>query len=528
VLATTLLAWAGRPRGAPYARAALGRWAALFGIAAGSAWCRRSPARQSLLEAVTAAAGVVSAVGLWQHLELPGLAIPVISAPGSTFGNRNLAAEAVALSLPLGRRGAGARSSRGRRLAIVAALALRWSTWPPPRARGLAGRRGGPGDRGAAGAAAAVARGRRRRRWRWRRRRRWAVLVPPPANERSASDPKRFGSAAAVVESSVDARSVALRTRLGLWRRTVALVREHPLTGVGPGNWPGPFSAPGRAGRNARRRAERDAGPAAGARRSAGAHRRDRAPGLAALLALGAGVVVTARRRLGGDRRVTAAAAGTLVASMGAGLTGFPLEMPATLALAGLALGLLAPEPGRAPSGRARVAAGGAGGRAGPVRGRARRGAPERQLPAGPGPSGRSTAIRVRRAPSWPWPSWPGWVPARGTTSAPSSRAPRPRSRLQRAAEAARWAEQAIAREPFSPNGWTILASAKLAGSDPAGARAAAGRALGAAGGRPAGAGHGRAGRAPAGRSERCARVDRDRLAARAAITTPGDRTTRP
>ena len=57
----------------------------------------------------------MSAIGLWQHLDLTALPIPVLSAPGSTFGNRNLAAEAVGRVLadpPMGERlGVAARAS---------------------------------------------------------------------------------------------------------------------------------------------------------------------------------------------------------------------------------------------------------------------------------------------------------------------------------------------------------------------------------------------------------------------------------
>ena len=43
-----------------------------------------------------------SLIGLLQHLRLLPLPIPTISVPGSTFGNRNVAAEAVAMAIPFG------------------------------------------------------------------------------------------------------------------------------------------------------------------------------------------------------------------------------------------------------------------------------------------------------------------------------------------------------------------------------------------------------------------------------------------
>jgi hypothetical protein len=125
VLATSAIAWiaaAGRPVGAPYAVAALARWGSLFGLACGASVLADVPEeRQRLLEAVTLAATAVAAIGLAQHLEILPLAIPVISTPGSTFGNRNVAAEAIAMALPLGLGAAlGARRRDGRLLSFLA------------------------------------------------------------------------------------------------------------------------------------------------------------------------------------------------------------------------------------------------------------------------------------------------------------------------------------------------------------------------------------------------------------------------
>ena len=102
VLASGIVASHTAP-GAPYGFAVLCRWAALFGLVCGVAATGGTVAsRVGILQAATASAAVVSAIGLLQHVELLSLRIPVISAPGSTFGNRNLGAEAVALSIPLG------------------------------------------------------------------------------------------------------------------------------------------------------------------------------------------------------------------------------------------------------------------------------------------------------------------------------------------------------------------------------------------------------------------------------------------
>src|SRR5205823_2096188 len=134
---------------------------------------------------------------------------------------------------------------------------------------------------------------------------------------------------------------------LGLWRRTVTMVRDHLWAGVGPGNWPVYFP------RYAEPGASRDGVlSATTAPRQAHDDLLERAAetglvGLGALLVLGAGVATSARRRLAveGARTSAAAASGALVALVGAGVTGFPLEMPATLALGGLALGLVVPAP---------------------------------------------------------------------------------------------------------------------------------------------------------------------------------------
>ncbi|HTB73177.1 MAG TPA: hypothetical protein VK762_08025, partial [Polyangiaceae bacterium] len=131
VIATTLASWIaalGREPGAPYALDAFARSASCLGLACGaSVIAGDGDARQRVLEAVTTAAGAVAAVGILQHFEWSPLVIPVISTPGSTFGNRNFAAETMAMALPLGvgaatgarRRGTGAVAC-----ALGASLAL--------------------------------------------------------------------------------------------------------------------------------------------------------------------------------------------------------------------------------------------------------------------------------------------------------------------------------------------------------------------------------------------------------------------
>jgi tetratricopeptide (TPR) repeat protein len=474
------VAWAaGRP--APYALDAFARWAALLGVAAGATVVAVERAdRQRLLEAVAGGAAVVSLIGLVQHLELARLPLPVISAPGSTFGNRNLAAEAVAMALPLGCAAAAGAGSAGVRRALAAAVGLSLVYLGATRARGawlgaalglatllLVWRPRLPRRAAllAAGAAALAAA---------------AAILPGRINPMYVHDAKRYASGADVVSASFDPQSTALRTRLGLWRRGLALWRDHPLLGVGPGNWPVLFP------RYAEPGASRDGvltlwvGP-----RQAHDDLLERAgetglvglSGLAAF-AVAAVLVVRARLRSAPDERpATAAAAGALAALAGSGLTGFPLEMPATIGLAGLALGLLAPAAAPAPRTRAAriVAVVGAvalmlvaGVRAERrLRGNALLGEGERAL-RDPRPEG---ALRALPALGRAAALTPG-------TFAVHARTAEALLRLGRHAEAADAIRRALGLEPLAPNGWATLAAAELGAGHPMEARASAARAL--------------------------------------------------
>ena len=98
-----VIAAARRPPGAPYALAEIVRLLAMIGMAAAAAQAVRDPQwRRRLFDGVHVGAGIVSLLGLLQHVELLPFALPVISVPGSTFGNRNMAAEAVAMAMPFG------------------------------------------------------------------------------------------------------------------------------------------------------------------------------------------------------------------------------------------------------------------------------------------------------------------------------------------------------------------------------------------------------------------------------------------
>jgi O-antigen ligase len=480
VLATTVLSWAVAargPAGAPYAVPAVARWAALFGIAGAAAVLARDAGwRQTLLEAATWTAAVVSAVGLWQHLELAPLPIPVISAPGSTFGNRNLAGEAIALCLPLGLGAVAGAEGRGTRLALIGALGLSLVYLAATRTRGAwlgagAGaltavlllrprltRAAALAALGAVALAATVA------------------LLPGPTNPRDVGDTKRRATGVEVAQASFDPQSIALRTRFGLWRRTLAMWGEHPVWGVGPGNWPVFFPRYAEPGAAADGVLTAKLAP-----RQAHDDLLERAAetglvGLLALVALAAVLVILVRRRLRSpaDRPSTAAAAGALIALAGTGATGFPLEMPATLALGGLALGLTAAGGTEAPRRAAWIALPlaaalilGAAWRAqGELRGSIWLRRADRAF------AGRTLEGATRALP----------LLERAAAAAPSAFAvhftkAQVLLRLRRPAESEEAARRALAIESFSPYAWAALAAAQLEHGDAPAARMSAARA---------------------------------------------------
>ena len=356
VVATTALAALAatfRPLGAPYGAAALARWGCLFGLACAVIVLDDVPdERQRVLETITIAAAAVAAIGLLQHIDRMPLFIPVLSRPGSTFGNRNQAAEAMAMALPFGLSAAiGARPGTVR-AAMLGSVALELVLLAVTRTRGA-------WLGGACGLTAAVILIRPR----WSRLSivtavgavavaGLAAAIPGRVNSYDVGDRKRTSAVLQVLEEGFDARSTALKTRLGLWRRSLAMVREHPIVGIGPGNWPVVFP------RYAEPGATRDGvlSPTL-APREAHNDFLERAAetgflGLAALGLLSAAATSAVRRRLQStneETRVSAAGAGgALVALAVLSLTSFPLEMPATIALAGLALGMIAAKGDRA------------------------------------------------------------------------------------------------------------------------------------------------------------------------------------
>ena len=398
LLLTTVIAacaaWARGSPGAPYAGVELGRWLAVVGVGLAAAQASVDDRwRRRLLTSIQASAGLVSIIGLLQHLQILPLAIPIISVPGSTFGNRNIAAEAVAMSLPFGigllalrrRPSAEADAAADSPAPILFLLAVEVVYLSATRTRGAW-----------LGAAAGIAV------FLWLRRRAlprsaWGVaaalgvaalaaaVIPGRSIPRDLADTKRFESGEHVVREALDPSSPVVRARLGLWRRTLAMYRAHPWLGVGPGNFVVFFPRYAEPGA----RAEGVMSPDTVPRR---AHQdllerlAETGPlGLGALLSVyAAALAIAIRRARGADRddvaaprplagasderqgkaALAAAAAGALVALLACGLTGFPLAMPATALLLGVSLGLLAGEGARDRAAPAVAAARGARARA--------------------------------------------------------------------------------------------------------------------------------------------------------------------
>jgi O-antigen ligase len=492
VLATTAISWmaaAGRSLGAPYAVDAVARWASLFGLACGaSVLADAQDARQRVLEVVAATAGLVAAIGLLQHLEVIPLSIPVISTPGSTFGNRNAAAEVMAMASPLTLGAAFGSDRREARWAILASLGLELVFLAVTRTRGA-----WLGAAFGLGAALLVV---RHRPSRISVGITFGVLVavgiaasvPGRFNPRDSGDRKRYSGVVEVLEEGFDARSTALRTRFGLWRRTVKMIREQPLLGVGPGNWPVVFP------RYAEPGATRDGVLSATlAPRQVHNDVLERTAetgivGLAGLgvLVAGAGLAVARRlrRHQEGDADAAAAgSAGALVALVVVSAASFPCEMPGTIALAGIALGLVAPEPqtGPASSGArsrrlawAATALGLAMLVCAAVRAERRvRGSrwlavAERALHRDAGSIGAAEAMGALNY---------------SLAAAPDDYRARLRTaqmllRERRSAASAGAARQAIALEPYAPNAWAALAASELEAGDPEASRADAAYAI--------------------------------------------------
>jgi O-antigen ligase len=510
VLASSFIAWlaaAGRSYGSPYAVDAFARVLSLFGLACGASVLADRPAeRRRVIDTITIGAAVVAAVGLLQHVEALPLSIPVISTPGSTFGNRNAGAEVMAMALPFGVAAVTAERPRAGRMLMLAATVLELVYLAVTRTRGA-------WVGAACGLFAALVLARDR----WPRRSLVVGLValaaavaaaslPGRFNPRDANDRKRYSGVIEVLEGGVDAHSTALRTRFGLWRRTLGIVREHPLFGVGPGNWPVEFP------RHAEPGASRDGVLSATlAPRQAHNDLLERAaetglPGLAALVWLAWAAARATRARLRACamaddearddelRAATASAAGALVSLTVLGLASFPLETPGTLAIGGLALGLIAVDTSARGEARRKDAAPNA--RAEDRSPRSKDGAPRpvagRALVAAALGFVLCAGVRAEervRASRWLGVAERAMRPngAAGLTTAlwavelalrvaPNDYRARLRKaqvllRLDRPIESAVAARHVTALEPYSPNGWAALAAAELEAGKTAAAR---------------------------------------------------------
>jgi O-antigen ligase len=500
VLVTSAVAWlAAPPHGVPYAASAMARWGVLFGLACGASVIADAPrARGLVLQALTISAAIVALAGLLQHIGAMPFVIPVISTPGSTFGNRNIAAEVMAMTLPLGLGAAAVAQRSDERGVFYVAILLELSYLAVTRARGAW-----------LGALCGIIATLWIVRPRWSRVSIAAALgamvaaglfasLPGSFNAHDAGDRKRYSGIVELFQEGFDPHATALRTRLGLWRRTLSMVRDHPWFGVGPGNWPVEFP------RYAEPGAARDGVLSATlAPRQAHDDLLERAaetgvPGLAALGLLAWSVAATARRRLRtcdrDTRAVAAGAAGALLALMALSVASFPLEMPGTLAMSGIALGLVGPTaktPTKAADARAavpeerrspaRLAAASASLAVGlvvvsicgiraerSVRSSRWLGAAERAMRQERGVAGLSEALEsLNRA-----------LEARPADYRAQLRRSQVLLRLGQFAESAQAAGRAVAVEPYAPNAWAALAAAELASGDHEAARREATRAL--------------------------------------------------
>jgi len=506
------------PPGAPYAGVELARLVAMLAIAAGAARAAADARwRSRLTDAIAVSAGVVALLGLLQHLRLLPFTLPVISVPGSTFGNRNMAGEAVAMSIPFSLAalrfrpaGAGPDGARARAAWPVAALlVLELVYLAVTRTRGA-------WLGGALGVAVVFA---------VRRpplpRAAWLALVPLGGavllaallpgrwSPLDARDFKRYEPGAEVMREAVDPLSPVARTRVGLWRRTLALYAERPLTGIGPGNFPIWFP------RKAEPGAARDGVMAARVipRRPHDElleRLAETGPfGLAALLAVYLAAVVAAFRWQRASRGVppdggadvsradaAAAAAASLAAGFTSGLTAFPLAMPATTLLSGVALGFLAtldPRPSHplaptavSPASRpstpgwgaiapalalgALVVAGAALWASRALAASYWRGQAERALAARDTKAGATEALRLLARADGAGAAGAGfWIGLRTAQAA---------LKLGDGAAATEAADRALALEPWSPHAWGLRGAGRLAAGDAAGAADDARRAL--------------------------------------------------
>ncbi|HEU4698494.1 MAG TPA: O-antigen ligase family protein [Gemmatimonadales bacterium] len=197
-----------------------------------------------LLAGLAAAAVLGAATGLVQAygLHVPGLddLISQSRAPGGTFGNRNFLAHLMAIAFPAvlwatlrARRGWGALLGVAGAALVACALVLTRS-----RAAWL-----GFGATGTLLAVELLLRGRLRSSATWRRRAQAVALALAAGAAAALALPNTLDwrSDNPYVESLTGVanfREGSGRGRLIQWRNTMGMVEDHPLLGVGAGNWP--------------------------------------------------------------------------------------------------------------------------------------------------------------------------------------------------------------------------------------------------------------------------------------------------
>ena len=331
-----------------------------------------------------------------------------------------------------------------------------------------------------------------------------AAVVPGRSTARDALDAKRHQPGQRLLLDAVDPRTPVARTRLGLWRRTLALAGGHPIVGIGPGNFAVLFPLVAEPGA----RADGVLSPSEVPRRAHNDLLERLCDcgllGLGALLAVyGAalGIVVQQARRgpgvtargspgwstisaTDGEAIVGGAGAASLAALIACGMTGFPLAMPATALLFGVALGAIA---GSAPMFR-RPTSTSASGRRLPMLVAATGGLMALASAAVTSGGTLVSSFWIARAESALRKGDQGVVRALDALARADRARPGQFRVALLTADAATRAGQgeraldavarALAVEPFSPHAWAARASAALQAGGPAMAAAAATRAL--------------------------------------------------
>ncbi len=203
---------------------------------------------------VSAAVGLlVALVGILQYHGLAFLDIPSVAPPGVTFANRNLAAEYLVCAAPLS--GLLFLTARSRPALILSGLSasLMGAYLVYTRTRsawvGLVGGLLITGGVLALSPALRRSFGEALREYSNRARRTWAlgflllslilsVLPPlsPPQGSPLGGKADALTAAASVFQANPE-KEVGVQERFAFWRATLRMIADHPVLGVGPGNW---------------------------------------------------------------------------------------------------------------------------------------------------------------------------------------------------------------------------------------------------------------------------------------------------